>query len=30
MKDGKEIGRVIENGRYAQVGKELGEIVNTL
>ncbi len=28
MKDGKEIGRVIEYGKYGQIDKELGEIVN--
>jgi len=27
MKDGKEIGRVVEYGKYGQVDKELGEIV---
>lgn len=27
MKDGKEIGRVIEYGKYGQIDKELGEIV---
>jgi len=28
MKDGKEVGRVVEWGKYGQVDKELGEIVN--
>ena len=28
MKDGKEIGRVIEYGKYGQIDKELGEIVD--
>ena len=27
MKDGKEIGRVVEYGKYGQIDKELGEIV---
>lgn len=27
LRDGKEIGRVVEFGKYAQVDKELGEIV---
>ncbi len=27
MKDGKEVGRVVEYGKYGQVDKELGEIV---
>ena len=30
MKDGKEIGRVVEYGKYGQVDKELGEIVRTI
>lgn len=30
MKDGKEIGRVVEYGKYGQIDKELGEIVNTI
>ncbi len=30
MKDGKEVGRVIEYGKYGQVDKELGEMVNGL
>lgn len=29
IKEGKEIGRVVEFGKYAQIDKELGEIVNT-
>lgn len=28
LKDGKEIGRVVEYGKYGMVDKELGEIVN--
>ncbi len=28
MRNGKEIGRVIEYGKYGQIDKELGEIVN--
>jgi thiol-disulfide isomerase/thioredoxin len=28
MQDGKEIGRVVEYGKYGQVDKELGEIVS--
>ena len=28
MKDGKEVGRVVEWGKYGQPDKELGEIVN--
>jgi thiol-disulfide isomerase/thioredoxin len=28
MKDGKEMGRVVEYGKYGQIDKELGEIVN--
>ncbi len=30
MKDGKEAGRVIEYGKYGQIDKELGEIVDSL
>ena len=30
MHDGKEIGRVVEYGKYGQIDKELGEIVNSL
>ena len=30
MKEGKEVGRVIEYGKYGQVDKELGEIVSGL
>ena len=30
MKDGKEIGRVSEYGKYGLIDKELGEIVNTI
>ena len=30
MTDGKEIGRVVEYGRYGQVDKELGEIVRSI
>lgn len=30
MKDGKEIGRVVEYGKYGQIDKELGEIVSTI
>lgn len=30
MHDGKEIGRVVEYGKYGQVDKELGEIVNSI
>jgi thiol-disulfide isomerase/thioredoxin len=30
MHDGKEIGRVVEYGKYGQIDKELGEIVNGL
>ena len=30
MKDGKEVGRVVEYGKYGQIDKELGEIVSTL
>lgn len=29
MKDGKEIGRVIEYGKYGKIDKELGEIVRS-
>ena len=29
MKDGKEIGRVVEYGKYGAIDKELGEIVAT-
>lgn len=29
MQDGKEIGRVVENGKYGAIDKELGEIVAT-
>lgn len=28
MKNGKEIGRVVEYGKYGEIDKELGEIVN--
>lgn len=30
MKDGKEVGRVVEYGKEGQIDKELGEIVNTI
>ncbi|HRI20494.1 MAG TPA: thioredoxin family protein [Panacibacter sp.] len=30
MKDGKEIGRVVEYGKYGQIDKELGEIVSQI
>lgn len=30
MKDGKEVGRVIEYGKYGQIDKDLGEIVSAL
>jgi len=30
MKDGKEIGRVVEYGKYGLFDKELGEILNSL
>ena len=30
MKDGKEIGRVVEYGKYGQIDKELGEIVSSI
>ena len=30
MKDGKEIGRVVEYGKYGQIDKELGEIVGSI
>lgn len=30
MKDGKEVGRVVEYGKYSQIDKELGEIVSGL
>lgn len=30
MKDGKELGRVVEYGKYGQIDRELGEIVNTI
>ena len=30
MHDGKEVGRVVEYGKYGQIDKELGEIVNGL
>lgn len=30
MKDGKEVGRVIEYGKYGQIDKELGEIADSL
>jgi hypothetical protein len=26
MKDGKELGRVVEYGKYGEIDKELGEI----
>ena len=29
LKDGKEIGRVVEYGKYGMVDKELGEIINS-
>ena len=29
IKDGKEVGRVIEYGKYGEIDKELGELVNT-
>ncbi|HWB27040.1 MAG TPA: thioredoxin family protein [Chitinophagaceae bacterium] len=30
MQNGKEIGRVVEYGKYGEIDKELGEIVNTI
>jgi hypothetical protein len=30
MKDGKEIGRVVEYGKYGMFDKELGEIINSI
>ena len=30
MHDGKEVGRVVEYGKYGQIDKELGEIVSGL
>jgi len=30
MQDGKEIGRVVEYGKYGQIDKELGEIVSAI
>jgi thiol-disulfide isomerase/thioredoxin len=30
MKDGKEVGRVVEYGKEGQIDKELGEIVNKI
>ncbi len=30
MKDGKEVGRVVEYGKYGEIDKELGEIVSTI
>lgn len=30
MKDGNEIGRVVEYGKYGDITKELGEIVNSI
>ncbi len=30
MKDGKEIGRVVEYGKYGHIDKELGEIVSSI
>lgn len=30
LKDGKEVGRIVEYGKYGQIDKELGEIVNGL
>jgi len=30
MHDGKEVGRVVEYGKYGQIDKELGEIVNSI
>ena len=30
MHDGKEVGRVVEYGKYGQIDKELGEIVSSL
>jgi thiol-disulfide isomerase/thioredoxin len=30
MHDGKEVGRIVEYGKYSQIDKELGEIVNSI
>lgn len=30
MKDGKEVGRVVEYGKYGEIDKELGEIVESI
>jgi len=30
LKDGKEIGRVVEYGKYGEIDKELGEIVSSI
>lgn len=30
MKDGKEVGRVVEYGKYGMFDKELGEIINSI
>ena len=30
LHDGKEVGRIIEYGKYGAIDKELGEIVNTI
>jgi thiol-disulfide isomerase/thioredoxin len=30
MKDGKEIGRIVEYGKYGQIDKELGEIAGSI
>jgi hypothetical protein len=30
MKEGKEVARVVEYGKYGQIDKELGEIVGGL
>ncbi len=30
MKEGKEVARIVEYGKYGQIDKELGEIVNGL
>ena len=30
MKDGKEVGRIVEYGKYGEIDKELGEMVSSL
>jgi hypothetical protein len=30
MKRGKEVGRIVEYGKYGMIDRELGEIVNSI